>query len=121
MHESTEHSDARDHTVCEGELAKLDANEVAARMPSLPEWVLIDDRLHRTYRCESFLESISFVQEMARIAEQIHHHPEFCLRDKRLVSVTIWTHKMDCLTPLDFDLAAAIDEAHTQLSAEVMQ
>ncbi|MCD2157879.1 4a-hydroxytetrahydrobiopterin dehydratase [Rhodococcus cerastii] len=76
-------------------------------------------RLERTFRCRDFPESIAFLTRIARASETLNHHPNFCVTDKREVSVSIWTHKLDALTSLDFELAAALDDEYTAVSAEV--
>lgn len=117
---TTDHTDGKDHTVCDGMLTALTGAEASERSRSVPLWTLHEGRLERTYLCRSFAESIAFVNRMAQISEQINHHPNFCVTDKRKVSVTIWTHKLDCLTTLDFELAAGLDEGHAQATAEVL-
>ncbi|CAM4305818.1 Putative pterin-4-alpha-carbinolamine dehydratase [Mycobacterium basiliense] len=105
--------------MCDGQLSALTTEEVAVRLGALCDWDLRNGRLERTFRCRNFAESVGFVNQLAQIAEDLNHHPNFWVIDKRRVSVVIWTHKMNCLTKLDFDLAASIGSAYDELTAAV--
>lgn len=107
-HLLTEHTDER-HTACRGTAATLSADEALGRLDRLPDWRIVDDRLVRDLRFDGFAESVAFIDRLAAAAEQLNHHPEVELTDKRRVRVTLWTHKASALTELDFELAAATD------------
>jgi 4a-hydroxytetrahydrobiopterin dehydratase len=113
------HADGKNHSVCVGALSALTDEDVEVQLASLADWAIRDGRLERTFHCRTFLESIGLVNELARISEDLNHHPNFCVADKRRVSVFIWTHKMNCLTNLDFDLARSITAAYDNLSVSV--
>lgn len=114
---SDHHADGNNHAVCCGETSALSDAQVNSSLASLMGWEVLDGHLERTFGCRNFAESIEFVNQLARISEEINHHPNFCVNNKRQVSVVIWTHKMNCLTQLDFDLAGSIDAAYQDLSA----
>lgn len=111
------HTDGKNHTVCDGDASALADQEVAVRLASLAGWDVQDGHLERDFRCRSFTESVEFVNELARISEDLNHHPNLRITDKRQVSVIIWTHQMNCLTKLDFDLAQLISAAYDDLLA----
>lgn len=47
------------------------------------------------------------MNRVASIANDINHHPDIAVLDKRSVRVTAWTRKLGYLTDIDFDLAAS--------------
>lgn len=49
------------------------------------------------------------VRLVASIANDINHHPDIAVLDKRSVRVTAWTRKLGYLTDIDFDLAASVE------------
>lgn len=110
---------SKNHMVCEGALSAMTQGEVEAQLASLDSWQLREHQLHRMFRCRDFSESVRLVTQIARISEGINHHPDFCVKDKRQVSVGIWTRRMNRLTALDFELATSINAAYRQLSTEL--
>jgi 4a-hydroxytetrahydrobiopterin dehydratase len=112
-----DHVDHENHAA-DAYIDRMSAAEKAERLAAVKDWQLRDERLHRTYACATFAESISFINDVAAVAERLNHHPHLCLEDKRQVTVTLWTHKLDRLTWLDFDLAAEIDVAYATLTGQ---
>lgn len=76
---------------------------------ALPGWQLLDMRLSRAFQCTNFDQSIDFMNRVASIANDINHHPDIAVLDKRSVRVTAWTRKLGYLTDIDFDLAASVE------------
>lgn len=106
---------AVEHTACRHTTAVLDPDQAERHLRKVPAWELCDGRLVRTFHCDTFRASIAFVQAVAETAEAVNHHPNLSVEDKRRVGVVLWTHKLDGLTWLDFDLAARIDAIHRDL------
>lgn len=109
-----DHADHENHAAG-GYIDPMSPSEKAERLGVIQDWQLRGERLSRTYACATFAESISFITDVAAVAERLNHHPHLCLEDKRQVTVTLWTHKLDRLTWLDFDLAAEIDAVYAAL------
>lgn len=61
------------------------------------------------FQCTNFDQSIDFMNRVASIANDINHHPDIAVLDKRSVRVTAWTRKLGYLTDIDFDLAASVE------------
>ena len=72
------------------------------------DWVEQDNRLRRLFVFATFQDAITFVSQVAEIAEAMNHHPEW-----RNVYNKIWveltTHDAGQVTELDFRLANAMD------------
>ncbi|GFH36784.1 4a-hydroxytetrahydrobiopterin dehydratase [Streptomyces pacificus] len=108
-----------DHRACQGSAVTLDTAAVQRRLGRVPEWELRQGHLCRTFHCVTFRQSLALVEAIADIAEKLNHHPNLSWENKREVTVVLWTHKMDGLTGLDFDLAADIDTAYSALQVPV--
>lgn len=76
-------------------------------MQGTPGWGLRDGKLHRTFEFADFAQAMVFVNKMARVAEELGHHPDFSVHYNR-VEVTIWTHDTNSVTETDHMLAARI-------------
>lgn len=88
----------------------LDGAEVAERMESLPGWQVVHGALHRELEFTDFSEAFSFMVRVALAAEKLDHHPDWSNSWNRVV-IDVMSHQAGGLTPLCFDLAAAIGRA----------
>jgi 4a-hydroxytetrahydrobiopterin dehydratase len=84
----------------QAELAKLNGGDTG--------WRVIDGKLSRTYQFHDFVEAFGFMTRAALIAERMNHHPEW-FNVYRTVRVDLTTHDAGGISPLDFELAAAMD------------
>ena len=89
--------------------SKLTEKEISESLSALPEWSRIGSSITRTFEASSFIKGISFVQEVAGIAEERDHHPDIDIRYNR-ITLTLSTHDQGGLTALDFDVARAVDD-----------
>ena len=88
----------------------LSENEMAEAMTERPRWELRGDRIARTFRFADFVTAFGWMASMALVAERMNHHPEW-RNVYGTVDVELSTHDAGGLTPLDFELAAAMDAA----------
>lgn len=94
---------------CKGGVPPLAGKELMSLAGQLsPEWS-VDSGHHLvgTYTFRNFKQALAFTNAIGEVAEQEKHHPEITLT-WGLVTVRIWTHKIDGLTESDFILAAKI-------------
>jgi 4a-hydroxytetrahydrobiopterin dehydratase len=70
-------------------------------------WTEEGGALRRTFTFRDFAEAMAFVNRMAALAEEMNHHPDFCVRWNR-VEVSITTHDAGGVTELDRRLAAKL-------------
>jgi 4a-hydroxytetrahydrobiopterin dehydratase len=83
---------------------KLSVDAIQVGLDELEGWTLLDEKLHREFRFESFVVSFGFMTSAAIEAEKMDHHPEwFNVYNK--VSVDLTTHDAGGITELDFQLA----------------
>jgi 4a-hydroxytetrahydrobiopterin dehydratase len=83
--------------------------EARNMMSQIPEWVLKDNTIERTFKLKDFKEAIKFVNRVADVAEKENHHPDIHIYYSK-VNIELSTHKIEGLSKNDFILAAKIDE-----------
>ena len=88
----------------------LEIAEIEAKLANLDGWALIDGKLHREFQFANFVEAFGFMASTALVAEKMDHHPEWSNVYNR-VRVDLTTHDADGITELDFELAAAMNDA----------
>lgn len=96
---------------CEGGVPKLTADEVDKLKSQLSnEWIVKNNALlERTFVFVNFKHTMSFVQQVANIAEEENHHPVMHVYYSKVI-IELWTHAIDGLSENDFILAAKIDK-----------
>ena len=101
----------RDCVPCRGGIPPLAGEPLAALMRELGDtWMLVDDHhLRQALVFESYLASVNFLVEVARLADAQGHHPDIALSYDLFV-MEIHTHAIDGLHENDFVLAAKIEE-----------
>lgn len=90
---------------------KLTAAELAPLLASLPRWTMRDERggtLSREFAWRDFVQAFGFMAQVALLAEQRKHHPEWSNVYNR-VPVTLTTHDVDGLSMKDIEVAGAMD------------
>lgn len=89
--------------------APLTEAELAAALAELPLWSVEDGQLTTRRELPSFLAAVAFVQDVARVAEELDHHPDIDIR-WRTVRLAVSTHDSGgALTVRDTALAHRVD------------
>ncbi len=87
----------------------LTTDQIEALASQLPQWSVVDAKLHRELRFADFNEAFGFMTRVALIAETMGHHPEwFNVWNKVVIDLT--THDAGGLSSLDVSLARRIDQ-----------
>ena len=95
---------------CTGATRPLSAPRVARLLREVPGWkVTARGHLKRRVRFEEFLTLMEFVNDMAQLAEEQKHHPDFAVH-YNILDIEIWTHAINGLTESDFIIAARLNE-----------
>ncbi len=89
-------------------MEKLSEEQIEGRLADLPNWALNGDSLQRTFGFEDFRSAMSFVNQVAELAEAHQHHPDIMIRYSK-VTLTLTTHDAGGITERDFVLAQATD------------
>ena len=86
----------------------IDPSELDRYTKKVPEWEVDGDTLTRTFEFDEFMEAIDFVNSVAEIAEDAHHHPDSDIRFT-VVTLTLTTQDLGGLTKADFEVAGRVD------------
>ena len=90
-------------------MSKLSDEQVHVYLRKLPGWRYEDSAIKKTFEFERFSDSIAFVNEIAKLAEESNHHPDLAIRYNR-VEVLLTTHDKGDVTGKDFMLAEQIQK-----------
>jgi 4a-hydroxytetrahydrobiopterin dehydratase len=89
---------------------KLTDAEIAEQLAALPQWKVVDGKLHRELKFKDFVEAFGFMSRCALLAEKRDHHPEwFNVYNKVVIDLT--THDAGGITAKDVELAQAMESA----------
>lgn len=87
---------------------KLSDLEIQRALGKLPGWSRRGDALAKTFTFIAFADGIAFVDQVARIADRIEHHPDIDIRYTK-VTLTLSTHDAGGITESDLTLAEEIE------------
>ncbi len=91
-------------------MALLDDDDLRARLDAMPGWSREGDAIRKAFRFPTFPQAVAFVERLARIAEEIGHHPDIDIRYRTVVlQLSTWSERG--VTERDLDLAARADAA----------
>lgn len=90
----------------------LSATEIVAKLTGSPGWMLDGDgaqvAIQKTFHFANYLETMSFVNAVAFIAERQDHHPDMSVHYNRCV-VRFNTHDVRGISITDIECAAEVD------------
>ena len=91
-------------------LTSLERKKLHSEMPS---WETVDgiDAIRKNFQFKNFKKAFAFMTEVADIAEDMNHHPEWFNVWNR-VEIRLSTHDAGGLTQLDIKLAQKIDKVY---------
>lgn len=72
-------------------------------------WKIENEKLHKEFIFENFIEAFGFMTRAAIIAESMNHHPEWFNVYKRVV-IDLTTHEANGISVLDFELASKLEK-----------
>lgn len=90
-------------------MAKLTSAQVREALKSLPGWKRDGDYLAKDFKFRRFLDGIKFVDSVAKVAEELDHHPDMHIV-WTTVTLKITTHDEGGLTKWDVSLAKEIEK-----------
>ncbi len=86
----------------------ISKNKLPQLLKKNPEWELEGKAIVRDFEFDEFVQAIDFVNDVAEIAEEAHHHPDIDIRWTK-IRCALTTHDKGGITDLDFEVAARID------------
>ena len=93
-------------------MQKLTDQEVQQALGTLPGWSLEGGALVQQRTLKDFVTAMSFVNDVAQLAEAAGHHPDIDIRYNR-VRLALVTHDAGGITRNDATLAQKINNLHT--------
>ncbi len=95
---------------CEGGTPPLRPDEITHFADQLKTpWDVIDGKkIHHQFVFKDFIEAMTFVNDVADVAEAEGHHPDISIHWNK-VDIELWTHAIGGLSENDFILAAKIE------------
>ena len=88
----------------------LSNDEIDSKIADLDNgWELKDGKIVKSFQFTSFIDAIEFVNEIARIAERLDHHPIININWKT-VKLSLKSFDVDAITKRDIGLAEEIEK-----------
>jgi 4a-hydroxytetrahydrobiopterin dehydratase len=88
----------------------LSNDEIESKIADLDNgWELKDGKIVKSFQFSSFMDAIEFVNEIARIAERLHHHTIITINWKT-VKLSLKSFDVDTITKRDISLAKEIEK-----------
>lgn len=91
----------------------LTAKAITLHLNAAPNWSKRTLTIFRTFEFGSFLDSVAFVDRIAKRAQKLNHHPDIDIRFNQ-VTLKLTTHDEGGLTGKDFSLARQCDGVHAR-------
>ena len=86
----------------------LSNDDIESKIADLDNgWELKDGKIVKSFQFSSFMDAIEFVNEIARIAETLDHHPIITINCKT-VKLSLKSFDVDAITKRDISLAEEI-------------
>jgi 4a-hydroxytetrahydrobiopterin dehydratase len=89
--------------------AKLSDIEIQRELGTLAGWARRGDVLSKTFSFDTFPEGITFVDQLAKHAESVQHHPDIDIRYTK-ISIGLSTHDSGGISGLDIEMARYIEK-----------
>lgn len=100
---------------CEGGIPPMTRQHFTQYLEQVKKWGVVDEKaIEREFSFKNFKKALSFINDVAAIAEEEGHHPDIFLHGWNKVKFTLSTHAIGGLSINDFILAAKIDELQTR-------
>ncbi len=88
---------------------KMSSEQIQAELANLQEWELKNEKLHRELKFKNFVQAFGFMTQVAILAEQMNHHPEWSNVYSRVI-IDLTTHEAGGISQRDIELAQKIDK-----------
>lgn len=89
-------------------IQRLTEAEIAQCLKEAALWKKEGEEILRVFQFPAFMDSISFVNQVAAHAESVDHHPDMLVQYNR-VTLRLSTHDAGGISRKDFDFAAVAD------------
>lgn len=97
---------------CTATSLALDKIEAEMLVSELNDWIIVGNKLEKTFRFKNFYETMAFTNAVAWIAHREDHHPELEISFSRC-RVGWGTHTSGGISRNDIICAAKVDKINT--------
>ncbi len=81
------------------------APSVLNELKSLEDWELVGRELTKGFYLKSFSDAIGFINDIAKTADSLQHHPDILLSEFSTVRLFIKTNEFGTITMKDIEFA----------------
>ncbi|MBP8169465.1 MAG: 4a-hydroxytetrahydrobiopterin dehydratase [Azonexus sp.] len=93
---------------CKSGTPPLNVTTCLALLEKLPDWLLQENKLEKSFAFKNYAETMAFVNALAWISLREDHHPDLIVGYNRC-RVSYWTHDVNGLSENDFICAAKVE------------
>lgn len=87
----------------------LSEDELAESLATLPDWGIVDGKLHKQFKFGSFAEAMGWMVSVSIHADKMNHHPEWA-NVYNSVTVNLVTHDLgNKISNWDIELAQKME------------
>lgn len=86
----------------------LTESEITSALHDLPGWSVVDKMIAKTYIFKTYKDGLVFAVAVGNWADSLNHHPDIIIGYQK-VTISLTTHDIGGIGPLDVDLAREIE------------
>ena len=89
-------------------MALLSNKEISLALSSLDDWSFSNNKIHKNFSFNTYMDGIAFVNQLAKIAEENNHHPDLTIGWCQ-VGIVLTSHDQGGVTDQCLSMAKIID------------
>ena len=86
----------------------LSETQIETSLAELENWQYGNKKINKVYTFDSYMESIDFINSVAKKAEEVNHHPDLTVGYCK-INIEITSHDLGGVTTGCIDLARSIE------------
>jgi 4a-hydroxytetrahydrobiopterin dehydratase len=84
-------------------------NTIAKELKGLPDWEIVGRELTKGFYLDTFNYAIGFINSVAKVANDLQHHPDILLSEFSTVRLFIKTNEFGKVTEKDVKFAKGVE------------
>lgn len=80
-------------------------------------WKVVGGSLNLSVQTKDFNEAAWAISEIAKVADELNHHPNVSIQNYNQLNITLYTHSEQAITTKDLSLSEKIDAIISRLDA----
>ena len=90
-------------------LSPLPKTEIKKQLKTIKNWRFENDTIKKEFNFQTYMDSISFINQLAEISEKNNHHPDMYVGWCK-INITFTSHDLGGVTKACITMAKAADE-----------